>query len=83
MEVLFGAADTRSQHSRETKVNIEQKRPIVDLAVKKECGLPVRAPYLLDLCTYVRPVRRTCFCRKFCVNVHVANLYVNVYSHCQ
>ena len=39
MEVLFGAADTRSQHSRETKVNIEQKRPIVDLSSK--CGLPV------------------------------------------
>ena len=30
MEVLFGAADTRSQHSRETKINIEQKRPIVE-----------------------------------------------------
>ena len=42
MEVLFGAEDARSQHSRETKINIEQKRPIVDLVVrlgKSECGL--------------------------------------------
>ena len=34
MEVLFGAADTRSQHSRETKINIEQKRPIVEGRVR-------------------------------------------------
>ena len=40
MEVLFGAADARSQHSRETKINIKQKMPIVDLAVKGACGLP-------------------------------------------
>ena len=84
MEVLFGAADARSQHSRETKINIEQKRPIVDLAVKgrEHAACPVWLwSSLVCGVLYTRHTSErsivyrmdeTRFCRKFCVNVAYA-----------
>ena len=59
MEVLFGAADARSQHSRETKINIKQKMPIVDLAVKGACGLPSMVEPRMRRVIYVRQRERT------------------------